>query len=134
VSGTKSGSPPSSGGESSENMACVYMGSCEVRQPQGIDILNAAVEKLCSNKTRWVNANISIATSNIRITDAKSEKAISEHRVRYLCFLGIATDDRYVATICPPSRTTCTFITHANVRCLDRLTRLQHPSPADCSK
>jgi amyloid beta (A4) precursor protein-binding family B protein 2 (Fe65-like) len=104
VSGTKSGSPPSSGGESSENMACVYMGSCEVRQPQGIDILNAAVEKLCSNKTRWVNANISIATSNIRITDAKSEKAISEHRVRYLCFLGIATDDRYCGYILESAR------------------------------
>ena len=42
--------------------------SCHVT---GIEILNTAVEKLCTTKSHWININISIATSNITITDTK---------------------------------------------------------------
>lgn len=38
--------------------------------PPGIEILNAAVEKLVSNKSRWTNASVSISTSSIKITDS----------------------------------------------------------------
>jgi amyloid beta (A4) precursor protein-binding family B protein 2 (Fe65-like) len=93
VSASREISPPSGVVENPETMSCVYIGSCEVPQSQGIEILNAAVEKLSASKSHWINANINIATSSIKITDAKSDRTIGEHRVRFLCFLGIAKDD-----------------------------------------
>ena len=48
----------------------VYTVTKRYLPPPGIDILNAAVEKLCSNKLRWTNASVGISTSTIKITDS----------------------------------------------------------------
>lgn len=95
-------SPPSRMVETGETMACTYVGSCEVPRALGIDVLNEAVDKLRNNKSNWINVNLTIATSNIRIT--KSERTLYEHRVRFLCFLGIAKDDRFCGYILESNR------------------------------
>lgn len=56
-----------------ERITCTYIGSCDVRQAMGMDIINEAVATLCSkNQTRmWLNVNLDVATSHIKISDVK---------------------------------------------------------------
>lgn len=52
-----------------ERIECTYIGSCEVSQAMGMEILNEAVDRLSTVSHRWLNVNIDVATSNIKISD-----------------------------------------------------------------
>ena len=78
-----------------------------------MEVLNEAVDKLKATPHRWFDVHVDVATSHTKITDARvgstpchmtcmttplslqTNQQLKEHRVRFLCFLGIANDDRY---------------------------------------
>ena len=74
------GNPPSSSHRTSysavhgshehyERIECTYIGSCEVPHGMGMEILNEAVDKLSTVSHRWLNVNVDVATSSIKISD-----------------------------------------------------------------
>ena len=52
-----------------ERIECTYIGSCEVPHGMGMEILNEAVNKLSTVTHRWLNVNVDVATSSIKISD-----------------------------------------------------------------
>lgn len=52
-----------------ERIPCTYIGSCEVSQGMGMEVLNEAVDKLSMVTHRWLDVNLDVATSNIKISD-----------------------------------------------------------------
>ena len=52
-----------------ERIECTYIGSCEVSHGMGMEILNEAVDKLSNMTHRWLNVNVDVATSSIKISD-----------------------------------------------------------------
>ena len=48
---------------------CSYIGSCEVPVGMGMEILNEAVDKLSSVNQGWLNVNVDVATSSVKISD-----------------------------------------------------------------
>ena len=52
-----------------ERIPCTYMGSCEVPHGMGMEVLNEAVDRLSSVSYRWLDVNVDVATSNVKITD-----------------------------------------------------------------
>ncbi|XP_077983753.1 uncharacterized protein LOC144438548 isoform X2 [Glandiceps talaboti] len=77
-----------------------YVGSTDVARPNGMDTLNGAIGKLCSKPIEEsVLCRVEVATSTITITSIKTKDVISEHRVRFLSFLGIGPDIRQFAYI-----------------------------------
>ena len=54
-----------------ERIECTYIGSCEVSHGMGMEILNEAVDRLCAVSHRWLDVNVDVATSCIRISDTK---------------------------------------------------------------
>ena len=52
-----------------ERIECTYIGSCEVSHGMGMETLNEAVDRLSPMTHRWLDVNIDVATSNIRISD-----------------------------------------------------------------
>lgn len=53
-----------------ERIECTYIGSCEVSNGMGMEILNEAVDRLSTVTHRWLDVNVDVATSNIKISDA----------------------------------------------------------------
>ena len=53
-----------------ERIECTYIGSCEVSHGMGMETLNEAVDKLSTVSHRWLNVNMDVATSSIKISDA----------------------------------------------------------------
>lgn len=78
-----------------------YLGSIEVNQPTGMDVLNAAIESaLCEQKQeQWENVNVAVAPSMISINSSEDDRLIAECRVRYLSFLGIGKNVKNCAFI-----------------------------------
>lgn len=85
--------------EGSLTFACTYMGFCEVTKPSGMDLLNEAVEQLLMNTAHWVNIQLEVTDSCIKIVEGKTKKVLREHRIRFLSFLGIATNSHYCGYI-----------------------------------
>ena len=52
-----------------ERIECTYIGSCEVSNGMGMEVLNEAVDKLSTVSHRWFNVNVDVATSSIKISD-----------------------------------------------------------------
>ena len=52
-----------------ERIECTYIGSCEVSIGMGMEVLNEAVNKLSTVTHRWLDVNVDVATSNIKISD-----------------------------------------------------------------
>jgi hypothetical protein len=54
-----------------ERIECTYIGSCDVSHGMGMEVLNEAVDKLsvASHQSRWLNVNMDVATSSIKISD-----------------------------------------------------------------
>ena len=52
-----------------ERIECTYIGSCEVSLGMGMEVLNEAVDKLSTVSHRWLDVNVDVATSNIKISD-----------------------------------------------------------------
>ena len=52
-----------------ERIECTYIGSCEVHHGMGMETLNEAVDKLSTVSHRWLNVNVDVATSSIKISD-----------------------------------------------------------------
>ncbi|XP_031640659.1 protein Fe65 homolog isoform X2 [Contarinia nasturtii] len=78
-----------------------YLGSMEVSQPTGMDILNSAIETTL-NETKaelWENVNVAVAPSMISINSSEDDRLIAECRVRYLSFLGIGKNVKNCAFI-----------------------------------
>lgn len=57
------------GHEHYERIECTYIGSCEVSHGMGMETLNEAVDRLSPMTHRWLDVNVDVATSNIRISD-----------------------------------------------------------------
>ena len=57
--------------EGSLTFACTYMGFCEVTKPSGMDLLNEAVEQLLMNTAHWVNIQLEVTDSCIKIVEGK---------------------------------------------------------------
>lgn len=91
--------PSLDGGDGCQTFLCMYMGSCEVTKPSGMDLLNEAVEQLQTNTAHWVNVQLEVSDSNVKIVDIKTKRLLKEHRIRFLSFLGIATNSRYCGYI-----------------------------------
>ena len=53
-----------------ERIECTYIGSCEVSHGMGMETLNEAVDKLSAVSHRWLNVNVDVATSSIKISDS----------------------------------------------------------------
>ncbi|XP_037033471.1 protein Fe65 homolog isoform X4 [Bradysia coprophila] len=97
-----------------------YLGSTEVNQPTGMDVLNAAIDTALrdTKPEQWEHVNVSVAPSMISIHSSGDEgRLIAECRVRYLSFMGIGqnvkncafimhtAEDKFVchAFLCEPS-------------------------------
>ncbi|XP_058461363.1 protein Fe65 homolog isoform X2 [Malaya genurostris] len=79
-----------------------YLGSMEVNQPTGIDVLNDAIDKVAAGcpVENWENVNVSVAPSMISVNTSDPEaRLLCECRVRYLSFLGIGRNVKYCAFI-----------------------------------
>ena len=53
-----------------ERIECTYIGSCDVSHGMGMETLNEAVDKLSTVSHRWLNVNVDVATSSIKISDS----------------------------------------------------------------
>lgn len=96
---TSSSSQPAGQQEHYQRISCTYIGSCDVTKALGMEVLNEAVDKLKATPHRWFDVHVDVATSHTKITDARTNQQLKEHRVRFLCFLGIANDDRFCGYI-----------------------------------
>ncbi|XP_014205013.1 protein Fe65 homolog isoform X2 [Copidosoma floridanum] len=78
-----------------------YLGSIQVSQATGMDVLNDAIEQVATNTpiNQWRNVNVAIAPSMISILTPNEDKLIVECRVRYLSFLGIGQNPKQCAFI-----------------------------------
>lgn len=73
-----------------------FVGSCEVSEPSGVEILNDAIDRVidrdCST-ANWRDVVVEIAPSTIRIVlEDDGPTVIADCRVRYLSFLGIGRE------------------------------------------
>ncbi|XP_053688254.1 protein Fe65 homolog [Sabethes cyaneus] len=79
-----------------------YIGSTEVSQPTGIDVLNDAIDKVINGASvdGWESVNVSVAPSMISVnTSDPDARLLCECRVRYLSFLGIGKNVKCCAFI-----------------------------------
>ncbi|KAL7289688.1 hypothetical protein TKK_0016411 [Trichogramma kaykai] len=83
-----------------------YLGSMQVAQATGMDVLNDAIDQLVQSQpqSQWRDVNVAVAPSMISIlapaaSDGGSDKLIAECRVRYLSFLGIGQNAKQCAFI-----------------------------------
>ncbi|XP_058796872.1 protein Fe65 homolog [Phymastichus coffea] len=78
-----------------------YLGSMQVSQATGMEVLNDAIDQLIGNVpiNQWRNVNVAIAPSMISILTPNDDKLIAECRVRYLSFLGIGQNVKQCAFI-----------------------------------
>ncbi|XP_065086001.1 protein Fe65 homolog isoform X2 [Ochlerotatus camptorhynchus] len=79
-----------------------YLGSLEVDQPTGMEVLNDAISKLVTGTPveNWDNVNVSVAPSMISVNTSDPEaRLLCECRVRYLSFLGIGKNVKNCAFI-----------------------------------
>ncbi|KAG5672777.1 hypothetical protein PVAND_002871 [Polypedilum vanderplanki] len=79
-----------------------YLGSTEVQQAVGMNVINDAIEKMSTEVApeNWVNVNVSISPSVIAIRPTgDDDQTIVEARVRYLSFLGIGKNVKNCAFI-----------------------------------
>lgn len=79
-----------------------YLGSCEVNQPTGMEVLNDAIDKMVTSLPveNWDNVNVSVAPSMISVNASDPEaRLLCECRVRYLSFLGIGKNVKNCAFI-----------------------------------
>lgn len=79
-----------------------YLGSTEVTQPTGMDILNSAIEAALVNTKpeHREHVNVAVAPSMISIhSTGEDARLIAECRVRYLSFLGIGQNVKNCAFI-----------------------------------
>ncbi|XP_025158570.1 protein Fe65 homolog isoform X2 [Harpegnathos saltator] len=78
-----------------------YLGSMQVSQATGMEVLNEAIEHIVTNTpiNQWRNVNVAVAPSMISILTPNEDKLITECRVRYLSFLGIGRNVKQCAFI-----------------------------------
>ncbi|XP_048512008.1 protein Fe65 homolog isoform X4 [Athalia rosae] len=78
-----------------------YLGSMQVSQASGMDVLNDAIDQMVTNtpNDQWRNVNVAVAPSMISILTPNDDKLITECRVRYLSFLGIGRNVKQCAFI-----------------------------------
>ncbi|XP_062559371.1 protein Fe65 homolog isoform X1 [Armigeres subalbatus] len=79
-----------------------YLGSLEVDQPTGMEVLNDAIDKLVTSipVENWDGVNVSVAPSMISVNTSDTEaRLLCECRVRYLSFLGIGKNIKNCAFI-----------------------------------
>nr|XP_012218960.1 PREDICTED: amyloid beta A4 precursor protein-binding family B member 2-like isoform X1 [Linepithema humile]XP_012218961.1 PREDICTED: amyloid beta A4 precursor protein-binding family B member 2-like isoform X1 [Linepithema humile] len=78
-----------------------YLGSMQVTQATGMEVLNEAIEHIVTNTpiNQWRNVNVAVAPSMISIHTPNDDKLITECRVRYLSFLGIGHNVKQCAFI-----------------------------------
>ncbi|XP_006569155.1 protein Fe65 homolog isoform X4 [Apis mellifera] len=78
-----------------------YLGSMQVSQATGMEVLNDAIDHIVANTpiNQWRNVNVAVAPSMISILTPNEEKLITECRVRYLSFLGIGRNVKQCAFI-----------------------------------
>ncbi|OAD53633.1 Amyloid beta A4 precursor protein-binding family B member 2, partial [Eufriesea mexicana] len=78
-----------------------YLGSMQVSQATGMEVLNDAIDHIVANTpiNQWRNVNVAVAPSMISILTPNEDKLITECRVRYLSFLGIGRNVKQCAFI-----------------------------------
>lgn len=81
-----------------------YLGSLEVNQPTGMDVLNQAIDTVLAGggePARWEMANVSVAPSMISVHSGGGDEGrlLAECRVRYLSFMGIGRNVKNCAFI-----------------------------------
>ncbi|XP_014605371.1 PREDICTED: protein Fe65 homolog isoform X3 [Polistes canadensis] len=78
-----------------------YLGSMQVTNATGMEVLNDAIDHIVSNTplNQWRNVNVAVAPSMISILTPNDDKLITECRVRYLSFLGIGRNVKQCAFI-----------------------------------
>ncbi|XP_037069820.1 protein Fe65 homolog isoform X2 [Pollicipes pollicipes] len=98
--------------EPKRTLQALYMGCTPVSKPSGIDVLNQALYKLCSQAapTEWRPVSVSVAPSTVTVTDAETEEQVVECRVRFLSFLGIGREVQQCGIIVHTSQDV--FIAH----------------------
>lgn len=58
-------------GEECQVFTCVYLGSCEVTKPSGMDLLNEAVEQLLLNTAHWVSIQLEVTDNSVKVMEQK---------------------------------------------------------------
>lgn len=79
-----------------------YLGSMEVPQATGMEVLNLAIDTMmeASRVDQWENVNVSVAPSMISVhASGDDPRLLAECRVRYLSFLGIGKNVKNCAFI-----------------------------------
>ncbi|XP_065158070.1 protein Fe65 homolog [Atheta coriaria] len=89
-----------------------YLGSLQVNQATGMEVLNDAIERLVSSvpQEQWQSVNVAVAPSMISIQQPSDDKLITECRVRYLSFLGIGRNVKQCAFVMHTAQDT--FVAH----------------------
>lgn len=79
-----------------------YLGSMEVQQPTGMEVINQAIDVMLNSAQpeAWINSNVSVAPSMISVNASGEDgRLLAECRVRYLSFLGIGKNVKNCAFI-----------------------------------
>ncbi|KAK9693438.1 Phosphotyrosine interaction domain (PTB/PID) [Popillia japonica] len=89
-----------------------YLGSLQVTQATGMEVLNDAIERLVTTipQDQWQSVNVAVAPSMITIQQPMDDRLIAECRVRYLSFLGIGKNVKQCAFVMHTAQDT--FMAH----------------------
>jgi amyloid beta (A4) precursor protein-binding family B protein 2 (Fe65-like) len=89
-----------------------YLGTTQVSQATGMEVLNEAIDRLVSTvpPEQWQCVNVAVAPSMISIQNPNDDRLIAECRVRYLSFLGIGKVIKHCAFVMHTAQDT--FVAH----------------------
>nr|XP_008192626.1 PREDICTED: protein Fe65 homolog isoform X4 [Tribolium castaneum] len=89
-----------------------YLGTTQVSQATGMEVLNEAIDRLVATvpPEQWQCVNVAVAPSMISIQCPSDDRLIAECRVRYLSFLGIGKIIKHCAFVMHTAQDT--FVAH----------------------
>ncbi|KAF6039353.1 hypothetical protein EB796_002317 [Bugula neritina] len=87
---------PAAMNASSKTKKCHYLGSTQTHKHSGMDVVNAAIDKVyrSTNRDDWLLTNVTVSSADIRVVNIDDEKDIKlDTRLRFLTFFGISAED-----------------------------------------
>ncbi|XP_046852153.1 amyloid beta precursor protein binding family B member 1-like isoform X2 [Xenia sp. Carnegie-2017] len=88
--------------ENKRSFSGKFIGKVEVPRPTGIDVVHRAIDvaMVSRDPSAWRTCLIEITVSSVRATDCLSQEIISDNRIKFVSFIGVAKDVRYCGYVC----------------------------------
>ncbi|CAB4002337.1 amyloid-beta A4 precursor -binding family B member 1 isoform X2 [Paramuricea clavata] len=87
--------------ESKKRFSGKFIGKVDVPRPTGIDVVHRAIDVAIASRdpNTWRTCLIEITVSSVRCTDCLSQHVITENRIKFVSFIGVAKDVRFCGYI-----------------------------------